>query len=492
MCNLFIKTKIGTIGNLFVKIIKGKDGNLYIKTPQSKSKLSAPTGLSFAGNILYWNAVTDATSYDVYVDGNILLGNTTGTGSGEAWLLNKEPIYSSLEVLVDFKTGDNTEYQYIYTTNSALYYGNDDDELVAYNFSNKIWQKESMRVLNFNNSVTDTSLKGWLQTNGETKLFVDLSTFTGWGSLSDGAHIISIVAKSDGYENSEKAEISSGWTATVTNLGAQEPTTVVFDRSLNFPSSFEAIVKDTINFVKLPKMYRKINAVSDDQITSWTISNFKLDDSYKVYPCFLDENGNELDYILVAKDMSYFNTTFEAARTQAKAEGPGYQLMDWMIKRLYEDLVVLFYTKINVEISTSSIDKIGLNWGTKNQWIDGIARDDNGWIISYKPSSYASEPIANYNDYVITSYSSPATDGEIQKLGYDENNPFVNVPSAVITNTRYNTYYCDEYRYFSAGNHPVLCKVTSGLFYCNVGYPWTDTAYSNIGYRLCYRPVTEK
>lgn len=55
---------------------------------------------------------------------------------------------------------------------------------------------------------TNTDLIAWLEANAtqqtvSTKVSVDLTTLPGWASLSTGSHNITVVAKADGYRDSE-------------------------------------------------------------------------------------------------------------------------------------------------------------------------------------------------------------------------------------------------------------------------------------------------
>ena len=297
--------------------------------------------------------------------------------------------------------------------------------------------------------------------------------------------------------NGETEDVAPGWIGTVANLGTESPTAVTFTKSADFPTTWETVTQDSVEFVKIPKMYKKINTVVDNQITGYSISNAALDSEYKVYPCFLDESGNELDYILIAKSISYASTTITNARTQARAKGTGYMIMDWQIKRLWEDLIILLYETVNINRGGRvATDLLGLSWGSLWQWVDGIAKDGTTWVACDKPSKYVNTATSSTDGYYAVSYSAPTTSNEIQKLGYDSNHPFVNMPSAVVSNASYDTYYCDYYRYGS-GNLPVYCYVvyvdgdddTDGAFDCYTRYAWSDAPLYG-GSRLCYRPIS--
>ena len=297
-----------------------------------------------------------------------------------------------------------------------------------------------------------------------------------------------------------------GYVASVTGLGNSDPTTVVFTRDTNFPTSFEEVTKDGDTFIKIPTMYRKVDAVTDNQITAFTMATAQIDGDYKPYPCFVDENGNTLDYILIGK---YWNTSSDSmnsttetsspstktignARTQAQARGTGYQQFDWMMQRFWQDLIILLKQTVNTNAGTAwTYDDIGIYWGTAFGWIDGFAQNSTSISVSYAPTKYADSATSATTGYTGVSYQLPSTNGrEIQKLGYDANNPFVNYPSAVVNNSSYNTYYCDAY-YYSSGNHPLLSYVGSayadyGAFGCAVSNGWSGAG----SVRLCYRPLS--
>ena len=296
------------------------------------------------------------------------------------------------------------------------------------------------------------------------------------------------------------------WKASVSNLGAEDPTYVAF----NVPASNVAKPwsETTVNgdvFIKFNKMYKKIVTTTDNQITAFEIANAKLDNDYKLYPCFIDESGNELDYILVGKYMSKSSTTCNSVssgptakqtmsngRTRARARGTGYQLMDWRIQRLWQDLLICAMKTVNTNSGSGiTTDALGLYWGDVGQWIDGFCHIDSSWVYSNSPSKYIDSPTALSDGYAsISGYTASTINGEeIKKLGYDSTQPFFNYPSATVSNSSYNTYYCDDY-YYSSGNHPVRAfvgytDVYYGAFFCTGIYDWSNS----YGVRLCYRPT---
>ena len=301
--------------------------------------------------------------------------------------------------------------------------------------------------------------------------------------------------------------VKEPWKASVSNLGAQNPNTVVFNTPADsVPKPWSEVEFNGDVFIKFSKIYKKIVTVTDNQITAFEISNAKLDNDYKLYPCFIDESGNELDYILVGKYMSKSSDTCNSVaagnpvwqtisngREKARARGAGYQLMDWRIQRLWQDLVICAMKTVNTNSGSGiTTDALGLYWGGYGQWIDGLCHIDSSWVYSNSPSKYIDRPTALSEGYAsISGYTAPTTNNVlIKKLGYDSAQPFFNYPSEVISNSSRNTYYCDVYAYTS-GNRPVTAEVgnTSADFgalscYGNSGWQYNGNV------RLCYRPIS--
>ena len=292
------------------------------------------------------------------------------------------------------------------------------------------------------------------------------------------------------------------WKASVSNLGAQDPNTVVFNTPADsVPKPWSEVEFNGDVFIKFPKMYKKIVTVTDNQITAFEIANKKIDNDYKLYPCFIDENGNELEYILVGKYMYGYNptngavsvVTLSRGREVAQTKGIGYQLMDWRIQRLWQDLLICAMKTVDTNSNPdTTTDTVGLNWGSYDQWIDGFCCIDTSWMYSNSPSKYINSPTASSDGYfAISGYAAPITDRKtIKKLGYDSNQPFFNYPCEVLNwSDDYTTYYCDQFIHVK-NNRPIFTIVGSfaysGAFCCQVDYDWSSTK----AVRLCYRPIS--
>lgn len=299
------------------------------------------------------------------------------------------------------------------------------------------------------------------------------------------------------------------WETHVYNLGSQDPTAVTFDEETtgNY-KPYEEVTFNGDTFIKIKRLYRRIFTTSDNQITGFTICNYHLQSSEVIYPCFVDENGNELDYILVGKYQSSSTTTCNSVstssahqtiangRAKARARGVGYQLMDWRIQRLIQDLLICELKTVNTNNGNwIKSYALGMYWGKngEGQWIDGISINGSQYLYSNSPSNYVNSPTSSTSGYsAMSGYSAPNAGGfEIMKLGYYSTQPFFNYPSAT-TDVAYTTYYCDYYYYTSdLGSRPVGTIVDGtwagfGVYDCRALYDWSHTDYA---VRLCYRPI---
>lgn len=331
------------------------------------------------------------------------------------------------------------------------------------------------------------------------------STGVTW-SYSNG--VITLSNATDVVEISATCETAIK--CTVANLGSENPSNVTFTKDADFTKAglgIEDVTVGTDVFVKIPTMYRKVESVSDNQITSFTVSN-KPGSGFVPYSCFVDENGNTLPYILIGK---YWNTsssgcvsTTEADgaamklsdtnRGYATAKGTGYQLFDWQIQKLWQDLIICLKETVNTNAGTAwTYDELGIYWAKGIGWIDGIIASSQSWRYCTKPSKYASlsgtsDPIPS--DYSTASYArQTTTPAEVSKLGYDENCPFFSYATAVTVNYSYDTYYCDSCNYAS-GNYPVnsspgIVNAVAGVYQYGAAQGWNVSQ----SVRLCYRPI---
>ena len=262
-------------------------------------------------------------------------------------------------------------------------------------------------------------------------------------------------------------------------------------------------VVNTVTSVK--DLSESINEAKKENIAK-TVSEFnnKTDDEYKPYPCFLKEDGiTIMPYILIGKYFSSSSTTCnsiqtsatsnysENGRANAVAKGEGYQLYDWMIHKLWQDLITCKMNNININSGTGiDIDSLGLYWSSYEAYIDGISHFPAFVAFSYKPTAYIDNPRWNSPNYNSDIYAISQNSGVIKNLGYNSDHPFVNYPTSVEKSSE-NIYYCDVYT-SSTDTSPIISTIGGksknyGAFFVNAASGWRVKHYI----RLCYRPINE-
>lgn len=165
-----------------------------------------------------------------------------------------------------------------------------------------------------------------------------------------------------------------------------------------------------------------------------------------------------------------------------------------MIHRLFQDLAICNKETIDINSGTSFASLLGVAHQSNYLWIDGIATNGSKYVYSNKPSKYISNCVATSEGYTQTEYTYSGK-GEIKSLGYDSNQPFINYPKEVITNTSFDTYYTDGTSYSSSATAsttlPIYTRIGAsgsaeyGVYYMGSTNAWTVAR----GVRLCYRPL---
>ena len=315
---------------------------------------------------------------------------------------------------------------------------------------------------------------------------------------------------------------------TISGLGSQNPADVTFIKDPRFTLEGLGISEVEYNgdvFISIPTMYRKVNTVTSGQITSFTISNTKVDNTYEPYPVFVAEDRTTiLPYVLIGKyctssttsmvsvsSSGWVSKSIGTTRGYAADRGAGYQLFDWQFWKLWQDLLVAIMGTVdtNPGTATTGDDAIGVYWKSGSIYMDGLWYEDSGTnFFSYLPTQYVDSPTRSTPGYqaIPSDVKIISTDGtpyEIKKLGYNSSTPFLNLPRTVNVLGNYSTYYCDSV--FTAS--PSVTGTSSHLITC--GYYFNSSGSSNIRYgaytisaqsgtgsvnshysRLCYRPVS--
>lgn len=158
--------------------------------------------------------------------------------TGTTWVLNDTIIYANINPIISFNfTSNNTSfYGFYFDVNS------DGDNSLGYRTNqqysfNQIYNsggdiisgKEAYKTITITGGTdaTNSALISWLEANAtqqavSTKVSVDLTTLSGWSALPPKTYDITIVAKADGYKDSEPSAAVSftkgtaeGYTVTI-------------------------------------------------------------------------------------------------------------------------------------------------------------------------------------------------------------------------------------------------------------------------------------
>ena len=215
---------------------------------------------------------------------------------------------------------------------------------------------------------------------------------------------------------------------------------------------------------------------------------------------------------------SLVDQTISTFRTQARAKGTGWGLLDYHIFIL-QMLYLVEYADYNsqatlglghsdgsntAQIDCGGCDTLGMKsgclandgkhamiyrgveniFGNIWQFVDGLGIKDNVGYISYNPTDYANETyIAPYSQ---VGYTNATSNGNPKILGYDVNNPMIMLPTTLGGGSTTGT--CDYY-WQNTGNRVSffggawLVGSFDGLFYWSLNSDWSY-ADASIGSRL--------
>lgn len=215
---------------------------------------------------------------------------------------------------------------------------------------------------------------------------------------------------------------------------------------------------------------------------------------------------------------SLVSQTISTFRTQARAKGTGWGLLDYHIFIL-QMLYLVEYADYNsqsilglghsasdstAQIDCGGCDVLGMKsgclvndgkhamiyrgveniFGNIWQFVDGLGIKDNVSYISYNPTDYANETyIAPYSQ---VGYTNATSNGNSKILGYDANNPMVMLPTVLGGGS--TTGVCDYY-WQNTGNRVSFFGgawaygSSDGLFSWALYAAWSS-ALANIGSRL--------
>lgn len=288
-------------------------------------------------------------------------------------------------------------------------------------------------------------------------------------------------------------------------------------------------------FVKIPKFYSK-KTYNADGSYKLQISGVRYDGFSTL---FVDGKGNELDYVLYGSyeasgskqkaesksgKSTLVNITLPEMRSACMANGRGYQQLDFLIDEILFELIVIEFATTNSQsigrgyvdgnsaaIATGRTDSVktpsgsevsrtdgkhafkyrGIEnpWGNIWKWVDGITFSDEKVYICLDPEAYVSEKTAQPYEYVG---DRPLDSGYIKVVKGFENFPLLGYISEL--GGAENKYYCD----YSWSEGTVLLVggdwghgSAAGVRYWD-GVCDASRSGSNVGGRLCYKPLPER
>lgn len=244
-------------------------------------------------------------------------------------------------------------------------------------------------------------------------------------------------------------------------------------------------------FVQVPKHYVKYTW---DQVEGTLTTKISLEqyEGFQLYPCFVKDDGTEIDYLNIGKYSAtgsssratsvsglatLVNVTMDQMRTAAKANGEGYQQLDYWTYAMLQDLFKIEFATTNsqaimrgcVAQSAAQVsgqcDFLGANksgWNTETgvmayrgieniygnvwQWCDGVSFSNYEAYVCTKVSSYESGKTTG--DYERVSYTLASGEGNPDAIGHDDNHPFVHLATHY-NGTDYDNggYYNDRSRF---------------------------------------------
>lgn len=245
------------------------------------------------------------------------------------------------------------------------------------------------------------------------------------------------------------------------------------------------------------------------------ISNRYFDNAKHSEPFYLGRYTTSSGAHSKSGVQSQISTNITTFRTQARAKGSNWGIMDYrylLVQLLYlvEYADYNIQTKIgfgnvntSAQINNGGCDSLGMKsgclnndkahaviyrglenfWGNLWQFMDGLNIKDNVSYICYKPSSYAVDTFTG--DYTALSYTNANANGWQKTVGYDPDNALCGFPIELGGGD--STYMCDYY-YQNTGNR--IARVGGAWAYgLSAGFSFSfnnDSGFadSNISARL--------
>lgn len=306
-----------------------------------------------------------------------------------------------------------------------------------------------------------------------------------------------------------------------------------FDRCYPWSDMHEVMDEHGNVFIRIPKFYSRItknaNGTYKHQLSGYRYEGFTT--------LFVDGKGNEIDYVLVgkyeasgSKSRAYsqsgktclVNITLPEMRTACKANGEGYQQYDFLIDAILKELFLIEMATTNSQsimygymngnsaaVQTGRTDGVktasgsdtsntdgkhackyrGIEnpWGNIWKWCDGINFSDEKIYVCLDPTAYESD---KFTAPYIYMGDRPLDGNWIKGIDYFDKFPLLGYISSVSGGSD-STYYCD-YSWSEGTVLNVGGAWSDGLYgglWSWRGYYVSSYCYSDVGGRLCYKPL---
>lgn len=284
---------------------------------------------------------------------------------------------------------------------------------------------------------------------------------------------------------------------------------------------------DGNEMVTFPEMWFRVNCDDSMRLTDIAVSEVKMATGnwYKVESFSVGRYkttvANSVAQSITGQSLNSYS--MDDYRTYSQAIGTGWNMVDAYHRTVMQFLwLIEFATKKSDTIMTGRINGSGTSGGNSRRPTGGTneVATPSGFETKYGQMRwhYVEDFIGNtcdylegwYNGYVTANpdnfgssttgktklgYTVSTTQSNycVKALGWDSNNPFLCFPIEVISNSSFNTYFCDGYYYTSSSSPVFFCGAPYlnstayyGLF--SFSYYSASSAYTYYGARLMKTP----
>lgn len=257
--------------------------------------------------------------------------------------------------------------------------------------------------------------------------------------------------------------------------------------------------------VYIPGMYFRIGTDEDSNITDIAVSRIAVGDGdwYYTKPFYYSAyQGYTNNSKLLSKSgvAPTGDTTITTFRTYAMNNGDNYHQLDLYHKTIMNFLwLIEFASKDSSSVMGGNLSGTKCNTGGTDSlttpsgyllsngqmrwhYIEDFVGNMYEFLDGVNGNYYATSDItlysASYSSENKLSYSCDLTSRRcIASLGWDSSNPFLCLAKGTISNSNYNTYFCDSM---------YAATSTSYIYYCGAAYTSASSASSGVFFVFCY------